>query len=426
MRPLAAVACLALVSLAGCIGANDQSTLDTDSTGFDDSHLMMMPERRFEPELVLETEYLQIEQGTEVILAFNVTDVHDYDFPITFIDWNITYNREPNPVVEGDATMLPGTWNRTLYAEDWHTFTFNARDGQGFEDSVTIVVKVGDPVKKVVEEVVVGDEPTLTFIGTVAYPCTGGPGSLADVQDAERGAGAGCTTEAEECAGWIQGVNNLDCWWFSIEYPALWDQPFTTTGNDPDVLFYESCGHLNVEDGPPTSPEEAFGHLAPLLRPHKVGGYASVGTESGTIPAWTGCVVMYEYGGALGETEGGELSMTINMENEWDGDPWANVDEEGVCHAESYWIVDQRTVDGETVPPTIIYEHDRTGSMYSRSPLYSVWNDLWDGESGGSWLYQETNGIRGLQVGGTYPGPLAELGGDDRYADCVTPDQVLF
>ena len=92
-----------------------------------------MPERRFEPELILETEFFELEKGDTLELSFDITDLHDYEFPLSFIDWNIAYSREPNPVAEGEAPDLPGTWNRTLFAEDYHVFRFSADDRQGFK-----------------------------------------------------------------------------------------------------------------------------------------------------------------------------------------------------------------------------------------------------------------------------------------------------
>lgn len=466
MRALITVLILVTLPLAGCLEPDAPLIVDSVPAIYDKETVTELPERRFEPTLEFEPNRFEVAQGDDVNFTFHVTDLDDYSLPMTFIDWVIIYDREPNPVAEGDATALPGTWNRTLHAEDYHLFLLRADDGQGFLDRQVVIIQVGEPDEKEAPtdkeiarfihrgEVIMGaadplppeeepgEEPVdqatqVTFEGTVAYACEGGPGGASEIQDAQPDVGLGCTAGAEECVGWMRGENNLDCWWFPIEDPVVWDQPFTTTGIDPDVLFYDSCAH--------TSAANDNLYRNPLLAPYQVGSSQSGGIETGIIPVWTGCVVMFEYGGILPEelgdgATGGPLSMTIDLTNTWDGDPWVNRDAEGLCHAEGYTTTPQEVdliIESVDDIPGTIYVHDRPGNMPARFPGFAVYDD-WvngflygdEGEVGGTWVYAESNEIPGLQIGNG--GVLVEndpegiLSESEAYVDCANPDTLIF
>lgn len=85
-------------------------------------------------------------------------------------------------------------------------------------------------------------------------------------------------------------------------------------------------------------------------------------------------------------------------------DLWVEFWSDGVCHAK-----------GE-VSQGALYVHDRPDPG---SP-----NGYYDG--GGTWFYEESNGLAGLQIGGQ----SILLGADDQepveYRDCVSPDTLIF
>lgn len=389
MRPLIIALLLSTLTFAGCISDAPEGDGD-DVTGNDGSDTSQgLGDRRFEPKLIMETPALELEQGQNVSIRLDITDLHDYSFPMTFIDWNLTYHREPNPVLEGDATQVPATYERTLFAEDWHLFKFNVDDGQGFKQSKHLLIKVGNPppLEVPVEEIETPDTDDEVVVhnyrGDITGPCT-----------------LGCFEDIYECQGWATGVNNQDCYWFDVDQ-SVWGAPFTQAGvasdSDVDTFFYTSCDHTT-----PDTPDAGM--------PVKVGSEFDL---SGTIPLWTGCVVMFEFGGPLGHAGDGTLSMEITVETPFDGDPWVDRDADGVCHAVEGVYPLSSDSGNENQPG----ESEETEYVHDRTPPGGVKYV----QGGGIWLYEESNGIPGLQIGSGSLGEEAAA-----YTDCVNPDFLVF
>jgi hypothetical protein len=84
-----------------------------------------------------------------------------------------------------------------------------------------------------------------------------------------------------------------------------------------------------------------------------------------------------------------------------DGLPWANVDELGQCHADGGFI--------QSAGP--LWIHDRT-------TMGAPGTGLADPNGGGTWIYEESNGVPGLQIGGA--------GEEGPYVGCVNPDLLIF
>jgi hypothetical protein len=82
-------------------------------------------------------------------------------------------------------------------------------------------------------------------------------------------------------------------------------------------------------------------------------------------------------------------------------DAWVRWDENGVCHAK-----DARPSTGP------IYVQDRPG------PGQQWGTGLVTPGGGGTWIYEESNGIPGLQVGG--------VGESSEYVACLKPDTLIF
>ncbi len=77
-------------------------------------------------------------------------------------------------------------------------------------------------------------------------------------------------------------------------------------------------------------------------------------------------------------------------------DDWATWDELGQCHAK----------DAIEIPGAGLYLHER-GDPPGTGQL-----------SGGTWIYEESNGVDGMQLGGA--------GESAAYVDCVNPDTLIF
>lgn len=141
------VGILAALSFAGCL-ESDEFQLDSQGTVQDQYNSIEvtseMPERRFEPTIILDTPELEVPQGSNPELNFTITDMKDYPFPVTFIDWALFHDRNPNPVAEGDATDLPGSYNQTLYAPGYHMYGFRADDTQALNETRILIIEVGE------------------------------------------------------------------------------------------------------------------------------------------------------------------------------------------------------------------------------------------------------------------------------------------
>ncbi len=292
MRIVVTVGMLLVLGFAGCI---DDGGLETDSEAdpqaqykAKDPRTNMPENRRFEPKLIFDTKVFEIEQGDNIEFIFDVTDMEDYPYPVTFIDWNVTYNREPNPVAEGDATVLPGTWNRTLFAEDYHLFRFNVDDGQGFKANQTIIIKVGDPpeitgdIEEALDNAPTGDggavfEP-MTIDETIAFQGTCSPACSFASAYPTFSSGNGMTYMT--CPGMSLYRNGAGCAWVEIP-PGAVGSAFTVTatsaspatGADPDVAALDACR-------PNARVIQTFG---------------AFGGESGAIPAGTRCLVAWSF-----------------------------------------------------------------------------------------------------------------------------------
>jgi hypothetical protein len=81
--------------------------------------------------------------------------------------------------------------------------------------------------------------------------------------------------------------------------------------------------------------------------------------------------------------------------------PWATVDELGQCHAANGFI--------EEVGP---------GWIHDRTTLPVPLTGLADPNGGGTWVYEESNGVPGLQLGGPDE--------DGPYQGCANPDTLVF
>ncbi len=99
-------------------------------------------------------------------------------------------------------------------------------------------------------------------------------------------------------------------------------------------------------------------------------------------------------------------------------DLWAEFWSDGVCDAK-----------GAVGSSSAGWIHDRPGAALfivgTGNPAGGNW-PYGTGfvTGGGTWVYEESNGMPGLQLGG--PGPHPVLGTDSRYDHCVNHDQMLF
>lgn len=120
------------------------------------------------------------------------------------------------------------------------------------------------------------------------------------------------------------------------------------------------------------------------------GNYTAVLTVSdGTANATANVTVAVEVGAATGPKE----------------DLWVRWDEAGMCHAKG----------AQAAGP--LYVHDRPGA--GDPPIaHFVLGAAGMGSGGGIWVYEESNGVAGLQVGTS-----AE---DAAYQDCLNPDTLIF
>ncbi len=145
MRAVALVGILVALSFAGCLEAEPLVETGSEQAQFDSIEVSTeMPERRFEPNVILDTPELEVEQGSNPEFHFYITDMKDYPFPVTFIDWALFHDRNPNPVAEGDATDLPGTFNQTLFAPGYHMFGFRVDDTQVLNETRILILSVGE------------------------------------------------------------------------------------------------------------------------------------------------------------------------------------------------------------------------------------------------------------------------------------------
>lgn len=388
MRTFLVTALLVSIALAGCLdsgGPDDGTSEGSEQDGFtDDSNLAQKPEKRFEPQIDLVAESTHLEKGETVKISFRITDLDDYEYPLSFIDWNLTYIFEPNPVAEGEADDLPGTYERVLHKEGGHNFTFSARDGQGYEDSKKLVVWVG-PLPEPEEEdagddggsaggggevVEMSIDESIMTVSSCSHVC--------NQFAAEKSAGY---PGPFPCVGLSAGENGVDCAFVELT-PGAAGSAFEVSSdfelNDPEVMFMETC----ATDAP------------------YVGESINSGPESGVVPEGAGCLVTWEYVG-VGSTITIHVDPWLEVVGGGGGggdDPYAGMEDRGVyyydpetslCHAKDY---------DEPAP-----------GLYSR-----------DG-----WYFAETNDVPGLQLEANHPESASGFFNYPGVEDCVGGDQIL-
>lgn len=98
----------------------------------------------------------------------------------------------------------------------------------------------------------------------------------------------GCLAEWQACAGFLANAIDTDCTWFLyLPDPARPHFVATTTGSDVGVWFLDGCN---------AQKNQSVGHVDAFL-PIDASGQprgAAAKTETGTIPAGTQCVLLYD------------------------------------------------------------------------------------------------------------------------------------
>lgn len=132
------------------------------------------------------------------------------------------------------------------------------------------------------------------------------------------------------------------------------------------------------------------------------------------------------------DDDGDELSWTLDLGdgNDTDGVGLPATVAHNFAISGNYTVVLQVTdgTDTATANVTITVEAD-TGIAYCHRPDAIAVGDYWLDDRGdpigtglitgdGTWVYEESNGVEGLQVGGD-----AEI---DKYVDCSDPDTLIF
>lgn len=322
MRIVLTVGMLLVLGFAGCIGddgLDTDSVVDVQAKYKQGDWVSEMPdERSFDGTAVLETEKDLVAQGDAPEMRFDVTDMKDYPFPVTFVDWALFHDRNPNPVSEGDATDLPGNYNQTLYAKGYHMFGFRVDDTQGINETEILILEVGDhedelptpyeiahfrwridtyfgdqgtePLPPQDETPIVIDEPVGDDIIIIERTLSAPRFCLMCVESDPTASHTPPPLGAKGCTGFMSGVNQQDCAWVNI-LPASWGEPFEVTSTyregeelmtpgdegSVDVDFLDSCR--------PTG--ESLG-LEFIDHSHSPGGV------TGIVPEGARCMVAFE------------------------------------------------------------------------------------------------------------------------------------
>ncbi len=292
------------------------------------------PAPRFEPILSVWSDEDAYASGEEVLVHYNISDRDDYEYPATFIDWAVFYEREPTPVAEGDGNALPGTYNRTLYGDSYHLFAFRGDDGQGLKDTQVLVLQTGEPTEPYPDAVRIQeminttlkyygewepapDEPVVEEVVEVVQD-TGGLERVhlapeycfecVELLDPVGNQGdALMPLGARGCKGYTSGLNHQDCAWVNI-LPSAWGEEFRVTSEyvnggqgSVDVDFMDSCRPHGIS----VSGDEFIDHSH---QPDEV---------VGIIPEGARCMVAFELElpGLGGDLDG------INAKFEWNERP---------------------------------------------------------------------------------------------------------
>lgn len=293
MRTVLLAVLLTSVVLSGCVDTTGDAGGEVPGPYTPDPELTEKPEKRFEPQLRLQADAVFLDQGATARLSFHVTDLDDYPFPPTFIDWSLVYDGAPNPVAEGDANELPGLYEQVLHRKGFHNYTFFVDDGQGFADNATISFWVGPLPEPPEPEGPAPDVYVHDWTAYIPLDCYG------CVDSNPEGLSPAGYAGALACAGFMAGINHQDCTWVHLS-EASWGHPFEVssvvdgipevTGTGPgsvDVEFFEAC-HVNEPD-PEAGPDQSTGSLGhDFIDP-------STDVAAGVIPEGAGCMVAFEF-----------------------------------------------------------------------------------------------------------------------------------
>lgn len=162
MRTVLLSVLLTVTALAGCISED----ADTDSvaaefqgeshTEFQNASHAEKPSKRWEPEWMFESvvddqvvgaagDTIALESGATIKFQWDVTDLGDYEYPTNFIDYTLHYERLPDAIAEGSAEDLEDSTETTLFKVAFHNFTLNYQDGQGLNVTQQIIIQIGEP-----------------------------------------------------------------------------------------------------------------------------------------------------------------------------------------------------------------------------------------------------------------------------------------
>lgn len=268
MRNLLMLGLLVVAALSGCIG--DETGTEG---GHDDGHDAETPSGAPIDTEGTDTQTSVNTAPTAVIDAsgdglnasegdgptWNVTVPANVTFDIDFADedgddlsWTLDVDGDSSPDAEGTAFADNGTYPAAEFTTSYteageYNITLSIADANATFEATALLIAVAPA----------STEPAFTPIeetGTVDFPCLG------------------CGGTADGSVSFQTGVQGFDLLWYELPAEAA-GQPFSveSTGGDPDVILYDTCGGSAVGD------------------------YQADGPESGTIPSGAGCIYVYEF-----------------------------------------------------------------------------------------------------------------------------------
>ncbi len=376
MRAVALVGILVAFSLAGCVEPEPLAETDSTGTQFDSIEVSTeMPERRFEPQVILDTKELEVEQASNPELEFYVTDMKDYPFPVTFIDWALFHDRNPNPVAEGDATDLPGTFNQTLFAQGYHMFGFRVDDTQVLNETRILILEVGEHEDEYPTEYQIAHfrwriDKFFNDAGVEPLPPAGEEvvGIVEELVPQRHMAYWRTDNSYCEEVG-TSNVQTLNAVWLDID-AATWGQYFFTDFSDTSGLLVAGM-RWNTPAGPIYQYDTDGGEY------YEIDGF---------VPEGATRVYFFSCGGVPGTMSAFYKTGIPDGGDEFPDDPGCKTD---------------------------------TGAVFTGFNTIGGYITT----SGGTWGYQETNGISGLQRGGSDIGTGGSIGSEDQ---CANHDTIIF
>jgi hypothetical protein len=242
---------LLVASLSGCVSENrpaEQTGSPAPSSGApsESSTPPQVPVNRA-PNITLNA---SLANGTAPLLVFfNLTAVDDDQDNLT---WTFDADADGIPEASNANSTLPATLNFTYVAAGIFNATFNVTDG-----NVSVNQRVSIEVLAAIEPDVYSGATTLPGLPTIR------------------------TTGAAGCAGFAAKSNGRDCYYWTLTKDYTGSKfEATSTASAPDLVFWSTCDAVSGQ---------ATGTFA-----------TASATETGTVPAGSGCAIMWNFGSGTG------------------------------------------------------------------------------------------------------------------------------